>query len=69
MIEEERKDWQDKAEERKIEVGSLRRQLEELVEELEKVKREEGEEAVGAVLREELHRLFFFAHVGVCVRC
>ncbi|CED85573.1 Mitotic checkpoint protein MAD1 [Phaffia rhodozyma] len=56
VVEEESKEWRERAEERKLEIGSLRRQVEELIEEAEKAKREEGEEKVGVVLREELHR-------------
>ena len=47
---------QDKADDRLVEVKSLRARVGELVEEVEKAKRDEGEEKVGRVLREELHR-------------
>ncbi|KAL7411993.1 spindle assembly checkpoint component Mad1 [Mrakia frigida] len=54
--EQETRGYKDKAEEKDVEVKSLRAKVGELVEELEKVRRDEGEEKVGRVLREELHR-------------
>ena len=56
--EQETRGYKDKAEEWGLEVKSLRAKVGELVEELEKVRRDEGEEKVGRVLREELHREF-----------
>ena len=54
--EQEGREHKDKADERLLEVKSLRARVGELVEEVEKAKRDEGEEKVGRVLREELHR-------------
>lgn len=54
--EEEVSEQRDRAEDCGAEVLNLRERVAELIEELERLRREEGEEKVGRVLREELHR-------------
>lgn len=56
--EQESQEYKEKSQELSVEVKSLRTKVGELVEELEKVRRDEGDDMIGSTLRQELHREF-----------